>query len=177
MNRALDKLRLLDRLRLLVEIVTGVSIDADGVFTAKGADDHELDGAVGWQFGFYSRTKGGVNGVVLKADGQGNTSFLIAFRDKQYELSLKEGEVGIKNAFNASVLLDENGQVVLNGGSAKVSRVGDHGNAGTLKITAVGSGAITGTYTDPDGTVLPWSLNTDIPLKAKLTEGADKVLA
>ncbi len=104
---------ILNRLRLAVEIVTGVSINSDGLFTAKGADDHEIEGPVGWQFGFYSRNKGGINGAVVKADGQGNTAFLVCYRDKQYELSLKEGEVGIKNAFDASVLLDENGAVIV----------------------------------------------------------------
>lgn len=44
-------------------------------------------------------------------------------------------------------------------------------DVGTLKITAVAMGAITGDYTDGFGTVTPFSINTPIPLKGKITDG------
>jgi hypothetical protein len=65
----------------------------------------------------------------IKADGQGNTSFLIAWRDKQYELSLQKGECGVQNAFGASTLWDKNGNVITTpGGSGKVQLGGASGN-------------------------------------------------
>lgn len=107
--------RAIARLRGMVEFVTDVRFDDNGVATSKGGGDHELESAVGWHFGFYSKPNDGGNGVVLKADGQGNTSFLIAYRDKQYEMSLQKGEVGAKNAFDAYWLLNDDGVLELNG--------------------------------------------------------------
>lgn len=112
-------------LGFLIELVTDLVVDSDGNATCKGAGDHELGPTVGWHFGFYSRPNDGARGLVIKADGEGNTSFLIAFRDKQYEMSLEKGECGMQNAFSASVLLNKNGEIVLNGGSKKVARVDD----------------------------------------------------
>jgi phage gp45-like len=155
----------------LVEIVTDLIFKPDGVATGKGlastdGEAHEIDPVVGWHFGFYSRPKDGARGVVLKADGQGNTSFLFAFRDKQYELSLEKGECGIQNAFNARILLNASGEVVVNDGTAKVARVGDkieshtHAFALTANLT---TGAVTGTITAHAG----------VPI----AEGADKFKA
>jgi phage gp45-like len=113
--------RHLDRLALLVEIVTDIVMGSNGVATSQGThllgedDGHPLESETAWHFGFYSRPKDGARGVVLKADGEGNTSFLFCFRDKQYELSLEKGEVGAKNAFNAYWLLNKNGVLELNG--------------------------------------------------------------
>jgi phage gp45-like len=118
----------LARLASMVEVVTGIKMTSAGVVTSQGAEDdgdHELDSEAAWHFGFYSRPLDGARGVVLKADGQGNTSFLIGYRDTQYELTLEKGEVGIKNAFDAEILLDENGQVIVNQGTKKVARVDD----------------------------------------------------
>lgn len=101
----------------MVEIVTDIVMSATGVITARGThglgetDGHELESETAWHFGFYSRPKDGARGVVLKADGQGNTSFLVCYRDKQYELSLEKGEVGMKSAFDSYVLLDQDGHV------------------------------------------------------------------
>jgi phage gp45-like len=112
--------------RLMVEIVDQIVMGSDGTAAAVGTagiddDGHQLDTVVGWQFGFYSRPNDGVRGLVLKADGQGNTAFLLAYRDMQYELSLNKGECGMQNAFSASVLLDQNGNVTaVPGGSGKV---------------------------------------------------------
>jgi phage gp45-like len=113
------------RLGAVLEFVTDLVMAASGSTTSKGGGDHELESEAGWHFGFYSRPLDGARGVVLKADGQGNTSFLIGYRDTQYELTLEKGEVGIKNAFDAEILLDENGQVVVNQGTKKVARVDD----------------------------------------------------
>lgn len=102
------------RIAGMVEIVTDIVMSATGVVTSNGMDeDDKIESVAGWHFGFYSRPKDGARGVVLKADGQGNTSFLVAWRDKQYELTLEKGEVGIKNAFDAEILLDENGDILL----------------------------------------------------------------
>ncbi len=112
----------------MVEFVTGIKMDSDGVATSQGhAEDgvHELDSETAWHFGFYSRPKDGARGVVLKADGQGNTSFLIGYRDKQYELSLNKGEVGAKNAFDAYWLLNQSGELELNGTGQKLLMADD----------------------------------------------------
>src|SRR5689334_767278 len=98
--------------RLIVELVTDLVFDSDGNATCKGVGGHELAPTVGYHFGFYSRPLDGARGVVVKADGQGNTPVLIGWRDKQYDLSLEKGAAGIKNAFDASVHLDENGNVI-----------------------------------------------------------------
>lgn len=111
-----------ERLRLMVQMVTDLVFDSDGNASGTGADEESIDPTVAYHFGFYSRPKDGARGVVLKADGQGNTSFLIGFRDKQYELMLNKGEVGMANAFGASVLLDQNGLVNLNGNDQSAVR-------------------------------------------------------
>lgn len=109
----------------MVQFVTGISFDDDGNATSKGMDDEDIESAVGWHFGFYSKPKDGPSGVVLKADGQGNTSFLIAYRDKQYELSLQKGECGVQNAFGASTKWDKNGNIISTpGGSGTVQLAG-----------------------------------------------------
>jgi hypothetical protein len=121
--------RHLARLRLMVQFVTGVEIDGDGNATCQGADGEEFAPTVGYHFGFYSRPAKSARGVIIKADGQGNTSFLIAWRDKQYELSLQKGECGVQNAFGASTLWDKNGNVITTpGGSGKVQLGGASGN-------------------------------------------------
>ena len=112
----------LDRLRFMVQLVTGLRFDDDGNFTAKGADEEDLDGTVGWQFGFYSRPKDDARGAIVKADGRGNASFLFCFRDKQYELSLQKGECGMKNAFDAYLLLNQAGLLELNGNEQHAPR-------------------------------------------------------
>lgn len=171
--------KVLERLRGLVEFVTDLVFDADGVATSKGLADHPLESLVGWHFGFYSRPKDGARGVVLKADGQGNTSFLFTFFDKQYELTLEKGEVGIQNAFSASILLNKNGEVVVNGGSKKVARVDDTTTNGTIELIGGISTSFGGIkYTAPDGTVTSITASgTPITLAGKIDSGAAKVLA
>lgn len=96
----------------IVEFVTDIVMAADGVVEAKGADDRDVSAATGWHFGYYSRPKDGAQGVVLNFLG---LSFLIAYRDSQYEMSLSKGEVGMQNAFGASILLNKNGVAEVNG--------------------------------------------------------------
>lgn len=119
----------LDRLRNMVQFVTGVDFDDNGVATGTGVDDDDkIDSAVGFHFGFYSRPKQGANGVVLKADGQGNSSFMFSWGDKQYALTLSRGEVGVQNAFGASTVWDKDGNVITTpGGSGKVKLGGASG--------------------------------------------------
>ncbi len=112
-----------DSLRYLVELVTDLVFTDDGTATAKGASDSELDVPVGWHFGFYSRPKDGARGVVVKADGQGNTAILVGYRDKQYEMSLSKGEVGLKNAFDASILLNKDGDIIQTSKSGRTVQV------------------------------------------------------
>ena len=169
----------MNRLRSMVEFVTNIAMSAAGVVTSKGLGDHELESVAAWHFGFYSRPKDGAHGVVLKADGQGNTSFLFCYRDKQYELSLEKGECGMKNAFEATVLLNKDGEVVFNGGSQKVARVDDTTGNGTLEILGGVGNAFSGLrYTAPDGTVTSIN-NTGLPisLAGVIDSGADKVKA
>lgn len=171
----------MSRFSTMVELVTDLVFNDDGTATGKGLGDADIESSIGYHFGFYSRPKDGARGLVVKADGQGNTSILVGFRDVQYELSLEKGECGMQNAFSASVLLNKNGEIILNGGSAKVARVGDHAPAGTLTIGAVGTTAVTVTYVDPDGTTTGPTNVTGAPtafsLKAKINEGANKVKA
>jgi hypothetical protein len=106
-------------LRMSVQFVTGLVFTDDGTATCKGIADDDLEPTVGWNFGFYSRPKDGARGVIVKADGKGNTAILFAYRDRQYELSLEKGECGMKNAFDAKILLDKDGKVVLLSASGK----------------------------------------------------------
>lgn len=109
------------RLRLMVTRVSNIVFNDKGVATSKGLGDEDLESSVGFHWGFYSRPNDGSRGFVVKADGQGNTSVLVAWRDKQYEMTLNKGECGIKNAFGASTLWDKNGNVITTpGGSGKV---------------------------------------------------------
>lgn len=109
----------MSRMRFMVELVTDIVMAASGLARSKGSGDHPLSSETAWHFGFYSRPKDGARGVVLKADGQGNTSFLIGYRDKQYELSLEKGECGMRNAYDAQVLLNQDGDVIATAASGR----------------------------------------------------------
>jgi hypothetical protein len=110
----------IDRLRNAIQLVRDIVIDSDGNAKCTGIDDEDqYEPTVGYIFGFQSRPTTS-RGVMLKSDGQGNTSFLVAFRNKQYELSLQKGEVGIKNEFDASTLWDKDGNITSVPGSGKV---------------------------------------------------------
>lgn len=115
-----------ERLKLMVTMVTGLVFDSDGNATATGDDGEDLDPTVGWHLGFYSRPNDGASGVVFKSDGQGNTSFLVAWRDKQFEMSLQKGECGIKapNQSGGSTLWDENGNIIHTPGGSGTVQLG-----------------------------------------------------
>jgi phage gp45-like len=115
----------MSRILTMIEFVTDLVFGENDVATCKGLGDHELEPVAGWHFGFYSRPRDGARGLVVKLGGEGNSSFLIAYRDKQYEITLEKGEVGIANAFEAQILLNKDGEVVVNGGTKKVARVDD----------------------------------------------------
>lgn len=98
---------------LLLERVTDLVFNDDGSVDGKGLDQRDVPTtSPGYHFGFYSRPKDGAVGVVVRFLG---LSFLAAWRDKQFEMSLEKGEVGLQNAFGANVLLDKNAVVNLNG--------------------------------------------------------------
>jgi hypothetical protein len=173
----------LQRLRLMVQMVTNLVFDSDGNATAEGADGESIDPTVGYHFGFYSRPLDGARGVVIKADGQGNTSFLFAYRDKQYEMTLQKGECGVQNAFGANVLLNSNGEVVFNGGKKQVARVDDTTQGGWLYFVpnVPPGGAATLAYLPPDTTPMPTPAlypapGILMPLTGKIATGASKVL-
>lgn len=95
-----------------LEYVTEIVMNDDGTIDASGAGDRPVTTEVGPRFGFYSRTKDGAVGVVLRFAG---LSFLVAYADAQFSMSLQKGEVGLQNAFGANILLDKNGIVNING--------------------------------------------------------------
>ncbi len=118
----------MSRLAFMVELVTDIVMAANGVVRSKGAGKHDIESETAWHFGFYSRPLDGARGVVLKADGQGNTSFLIGYRDKQYELTLEKGEVGVASAFDSSILLDTDGHVNVDAKSGSFVKLGGGAN-------------------------------------------------
>jgi hypothetical protein len=58
------------------------------------------------------------------------------------------------------------------GATRAVVRVGDQIDCGTLTITSVAMGVLSGTYVDPFGATTPFSAGTPIPLKGKPVEGS-----
>ncbi len=175
-------MRMREKLALMVEMVTDIAMGDDGVATSKGThklgeeEGHELESDAGWHFGFYSRPKDGARGVVLKADGQGNTSFLFCYRDKQYEMSLEKGEVGIKGAFGGSILLDKNDDVIFNSGTKKIARVDDTAKADTLMATWMGQVEVA-LNSLAGGSVAPLASTFNATSIAKISTGADHVKA
>ena len=102
----------------MITLVTDLDIDDSGNATCTDTEEgDDLDPTVGYHFGFYSRPKTKVSGLVVKIGGKGNHSIAIAFRDRQYEMKLQKGECGVQNAFGASTLWDQNGNVITTPGS------------------------------------------------------------
>lgn len=183
------------RIAGMVEIVTGLVMGSNGVTTSKASgDDDEIEAETAWHFGFYSRPLDGARGVILKADGQGNTALLIGYRDMQYEFALNKGEVGISNAYEAQIYLTNggdieidsggttegagDGEIVLNGGTKKVARVDDTAACGTLEMLGgIGSSFGGLKYTAPDGTITTLTAAGVLTLRGKIDSGADKVKA
>lgn len=166
-----------NRIAGMIEFVTDIVMDSDGMATSQGMDeDDKIDSVAGWQFGFYSRPKDSARGLVVKADGQGNTSVLLCVWDRQYELTLEKGEVGIQNAFSASILLNDDGEVVFNGGTKKVARVDDTTACGSLMFIP-GTGGAALTYLPPGAPIVVPPGATQIDLEGIIDSGADKVKA
>ncbi len=175
-------MKIVDRLRDMIEFVTDLKFSDDDGLVAKGKDihDEDIEPSVGYHFGFYSRPKDGARGIVVKVGGRGNTSVLVAFRDKQYEMTLEKGECGMKNAFDASILLNKDGEILLNGGSAKVGRVGDAVDLGNwTHVPASGAGVTPCKllWKGPGSPGLPAEITTAQDLDGEISEGAEKVKA
>lgn len=139
-------------------------------------------------YGFRGRPPAKVRGLWLRL-GASNVAFIGILPTKAYGPdNLEEGETALYcSAGGTIVKLDKDGNiainaasgkdVIVNGGTEKVSRVDDHGNVGSM-VFAFGPGGagatLSVTYTDPDGTVTTLPAGSgSVPLKAKLTEGAD----
>ncbi len=100
----------------LVEFVTDIVFGDNGEVDCKGAksddeDGHPIKATTAWHLGFYSRPLDGAIGVVVKGGGKGGVSFLVGFRDKQYEISLDKGDVAVANAAGAVSKWDKNGKI------------------------------------------------------------------
>lgn len=168
--------RIIDRsvrgLRGMVEYVTEIVMDAAGNITSRGTDIEGDDGNVVeaetmWHLGFYSRPLDGSSGVVIKPDGRGGASFLLGWRNRQYEVALEKGEVAMANEAGARWKLDKDGNVrgdskdsgssgkkiLMQGGGGKVARAGDNLTAGANLLAwasiveAFCNGVAPGTFT------------------------------
>lgn len=66
-------------------------------------------------------------------------------------------------------------ELVIAEGSQGAARVGDTVACGTLVLTVVAPGVLSGTYTDPFGVVTPVASGAPIVLKGKITSGSSIV--
>jgi len=66
-------------------------------------------------------------------------------------------------------------ELVIAEGSMGAARVGDAVACGTLVLTVVAPGVLSGTYTDPFGVVTPITSGAPIVLKGKITSGSSIV--
>ncbi len=103
-------------LQSIVEYVTDLVFADDGTVDCKGAksddeDGHPIKATTAWHLGFYSRPLDGAIGVLVKGAGKSGVSFLVGFRDKQYEISLDKGDVAVANAAGAVSKWDKNGKI------------------------------------------------------------------
>ncbi len=153
----------ISRFRLMVDFVTDLVFSDDGAATGEGVGNAKIDASVGWHFGFYSRPKDGARGIVVKADGQGNNSILVAFRDVQYEMTLQKGEVGAQNAFSSYWLLNKDGVLELNGTTYTAPKWDDFISALKTYVTAV-------------NTVLASNCVNGAPLTAQAAQAAAEAL-
>lgn len=79
-----------------------------------------------WPFGIRSRPPAGCDAVVVHANAGSSNGVMVGAESTRYGPSdLKDGEVCLYNKGTATVKLDENDQVVVNGGSIPVAREGD----------------------------------------------------
>lgn len=140
------------------------------------------------QYGFTSVPLDGAEAAVLFVGGRRDHGLAVAVDDRRHRLSgLAPGEVALYHKDGAKVLLKADGSievtpkagqdVKLAGGSAKVARVGDAVNGGTLTgAVPSGGGAVTFVYT-PAGGGPPVSSTTAALTGGQVTAGADHVKA
>lgn len=113
------------------------------------------------QYGLTSRPLDGAEAVVLFVDGSREHGLIVSVDDRRYRVaSLEPGEVCLYNDQGAKATLKADGSIevtaaagqdiVLNSGSAKVSRVGDQtaGHTHTYSWTGIPGSGVTGSATD-----------------------------
>lgn len=100
------------------------------------ATDEQLQAAVLEPFGHASRPPVDVVALVLRTGGQ---HVVVAVEDGANRPTLAEGESALYNAHAALVLLNKDGEIVLNGGGAEVGRVGDAVTAGSSMASWISS--------------------------------------
>lgn len=133
--------------------------DAIRGYQTDGPDEQSYDfaGRRVFPFGIRSRPPSGTWGVWIGKGGRSGDGVIVGAESSRFGPSnLNDGEVAIYNKVTGcTILLDQNGNVVINGGTLKVARVSDPVNVGTLAVAApVGGGACTVTFTpkNADGT-------------------------
>lgn len=103
-------------LAFVVEHVTDLvfgsngDVDAEGMRSDENERGHRIKASAAWHLGFYSRPLDGASGVVARVGGRGAT-FLVSYRNRQYEISLEKGEVAMANEAGARVLLNKDGKI------------------------------------------------------------------
>jgi phage gp45-like len=170
---------------------------ADGVEGLPSDESFQMQSQRIQHAGFRSRPPAQSQAVLVEAEGSAVKLIQIAEDDGlASRVPLDEGESavyspnepGCRAYFDKNGVLHLNGMagelaadVIVNNGTEKVARVGDHGNVGTLQLTVAGASGVTiaAVYTDPDGTVhtIPASASITISLANKNTEGADNFKA
>ena len=152
----------LRKYQLLVELVDDVSIAADRVVTIGAGRRKWFADEVG-RYGFYSRPPKGADGVVIKVGGEANTTILLGYRHRDYELELSEdGELGIADDQGQKVVIKRDGiyvdaeKVVIKGGTAGAVRVGDRVDPTNAFTTWLGT-LVTAINGLAPGTVSPYA--------------------
>lgn len=161
----------------------GDGLEGHQTFPGEPTYDYPMLRSETW--GLRSVPPVGVEGVAVHVHGGSQGGVIVGTHSTKYgPLDLKAGETALYSKVTGAVIkLDESGKitidapagqdVVVNGGSAKVHRVGDHGEVGTLELTlSAGPQTLTWLYADPDGGITTGGSGQNITLVAKATEGA-----
>lgn len=178
----------------MVEFTTLARVDANSSKDAanvagdqNGERQRPIRRVAPW--GLSGRPVVGVLSAIVKATAGAFSGINVGIAtDKYGPQDLDDGETSLYcKAGGTRVYLDKDGnifidaasgkEVTVNGGTQKVARVDDHGDAGTITLILTGTTVLSGTYVDPDGVSTPIISGTPITLKVKNTEGADKVFA
>ena len=169
-----------------------------GILAKSSADGHDdaLEGRVAddepdyqipvrrlWPFGMRSRPPAGVEVVVVYPDGSPVSGVEVGAESSKYGPSdLEEGEAAVYCSAGGTIIkLDKDGNitidaasgkdVIVNGGNAKVARVDDTTDNGTLVFNP-GSGGASLSFVPPGGTVPPPGPAVNVPLSGKINSGA-----